>query len=579
MLRITNKFWKILSRKQKLQIIPMILMMLVGGIMESMSVSLILPLISAVMSTEEWNSAWYAQIICNVFNISSQTSYIKLLLVILISLFIFKNLYILFEYFVQYTFILNGRYAIQKKLMEIYMYKPYKFFLNASTGEILRIVANDTGQAFNLLKMLLSFYTELIVGIILALTVFFVSPSIAVLLGITLGIELLVISMIIKPLMRCMGDKQRAEGALANKWFLQAFNGIKSIKVENKEDYFCNKYIQHVKVLFDTDKKSQILSNTPRLIIEACTMTVVFIFIGSMIEAGISLENIVPQLSAFAVAAIRLLPSVNRISVTINEAPFSEGGLDNLINTLRSENECEHKVERVQSENNKRVEFNRDIRLRNVTFSYDDGEKKIFDSANLIIEKGQSIGLVGVSGSGKTTAVDIILGLLKPQEGIVEVDDINIGNNIVSWRNHLSYIPQQIFLMDDTIMGNIALGMCESDIDEQAVWKALREAQLEDFVLSLPEGINTYVGEQGVRLSGGQRQRIGIARALYHNPELIIFDEATSALDGETEAAIMDSIDSLRGKKTLIIIAHRLSTIEKCDIVYTVKDGKFIINN
>lgn len=574
MVNITKKFWVILSKRQKIQIIPLIIMMLFGGIMESLSVSLILPLISAIMSSNNWNSTWYSNIICNIFNVSSQKQYIEVLLILLIIIFIVKNLYLLFEYYVQFAYIANGRYQMQKRLMEIYMYKPYNFFLGASTGEILRIVANDTGQAFNLLKMVLSFYTEIIVGIILAVTVFFVSPSIAILIGVTLGIEFLIISNKIKPIMREMGERQRNEGALANKWFLQAFNGIKSIKVENKEEYFCNNYNEHAKVLFESDKMSQMLSNVPRLFIEACTMTVVFCFILVMIEVGVPMQNIVPQLSAFAVAAIRLLPSVNRISSSINEAPFSEGGLDNLIKTIQTENECEHlKI----SENTSAFDpiiFKNSIELRKIEFSYSTNAKKIIDNANMIIYKGQSVGIIGTSGAGKTTVVDIILGLLRPQVGVVEVDGVNIKNNIVSWRSHLAYIPQHIFLMDDTIRKNIAFGEDDKNIDDNAIWEALQEAQMDEFVKSLPDGINTYVGEQGVRLSGGQRQRIGIARALYHRPDLLIFDEATSALDSETELAIMASINSLKGKKTMIIIAHRLSTIQNCDVVYEVKNGK-----
>lgn len=579
MLRISKKFWEILSQKQKMQIIPLIVMMLVGGLMESLSVSLILPLISAIMASEEWSSAWYAQIICTMFNISTQKEYIKILLLILIGVFIVKNMYLLFEYYVQYTFILNGRYNIQKNLMEIFMHKSYNFFLNASTGEILRIVANDTGQAFNLLKTVLSFYTELIVGVVLAITVFIVSPSIAMLLGVSIAIEMFIIAKMIKPLMKRMGDRQRAEGALANKWFLQAYNGIKSIKVENREDYFCENYSKHVKILLDADKKSQILSNMPRLIIEACTMTIVFSFIGIMIDTGMPLENIIPQLSAIAVAAMRLLPSVNRISAAINDVPFSEGGLDNLIKTMHSEDERGNESKLQMETFSPEISFNENIALEKVVFSYDGTDKKILDNADLVITKGQSIGVVGVSGAGKTTAIDIILGLLKPQAGAVFVDGNNIETSIISWRKHISYIPQQIFLMDDTIRGNIAFGQKIEDIDDEAIWEALKEAQLDEFVGSLPEGLDTYVGEQGVRISGGQRQRIGIARALYRNPDIIVFDEATSALDGETEKAIMESIERLKGKKTLIIIAHRLSTIENCDIVYAVKDGKFKVRN
>lgn len=299
------------------------------------------------------------------------------------------------------------------------------------------------------------------------------------------------------------------------------------------------------------------------------------------VETGMDVASLVPQLSAFMVAAVRLLPSVNRITGYMNGIPFQEGGLDNVIHTLNTEDlSYKHSVELDKMDNEEKeqiiqnMSFKDRIQFKDISFSYDDNSSKIFDHANFEILKGQSIGLVGTSGAGKTTAVDIILGLLKPTSGQVLVDNVNIEENLPGWLFSLAYIPQSIFLMDDTIGANVAFGTESNERTEEQIWKALREAQMEDFVRSLPEGIDTIVGEQGIRLSGGQRQRIGIARALYNEPDILFFDEATSALDNETEAAIMESINYLKGKRTLVIIAHRLTTIENCDVVFRVADGK-----
>ena len=280
---------------------------------------------------------------------------------------------------------------------------------------------------------------------------------------------------------------------------------------------------------------------------------------------------LIPSLSAFAMAAIKLLPNINRIVAATNQISFLEPALDSIIKTLKEfQNES---VE--ESVCIKEISVQRDIELHNITFHYPDSNKLILNHANMKIQVGHSVGIIGPSGAGKTTAVDIILGLLKPQEGQILVDGENVLENKEAWLKHVGYIPQTIFMLDATIRENIIFGN-DVENDEVRLWNALEDAQLADFVRSLPDGLETAIGERGVRLSGGQRQRIGIARALYRNPDVLIFDEATSALDNDTEEAIMEAINALHGKKTMIIIAHRLSTIRECDSVFQVEDGKIM---
>ncbi len=295
-----------------------------------------------------------------------------------------------------------------------------------------------------------------------------------------------------------------------------------------------------------------------------------------MVLWGSELETLVPQLSAFAVAAIRLLPSVNRISTSVNQIPFFEGGLDNIIGVIDKGVLKKINIEDTDFDREivQDITFNHNIEFRNVTFRYSQNTKKVLEHADFEIKTGESVGIIGPSGSGKTTTIDIMLGLLFPSDGNVLVDGVDIHENISGWLSHVAYIPQSIFLMDDTIRANVAFGIPDGKVSDTKVMHALKEAQLEEFIKELPDGIATTIGEQGVRLSGGQRQRIGIARALYNNPDILFLDEATSALDNETEAAIMDSIEHLKGTKTLLIIAHRLSTIENCDVVYRVESGE-----
>lgn len=575
MIRATKKIISILTSKQKRGMIIIALMMLLGGVLESISVSLILPLVEAVMNETNWMDKSYAKLICNSFHITSQTTYVIVLLVMLILIFILKNAYLLLEYYVQFGFIARSRYNLQHSLMHSYLHKPYDYFLYASSGTIIRIVTNDTSQTFTLLTQLLTFYTEIVVAFILGLTILIISPKMALGLIVILLLELLVITKVIKPVLSRMGNTQRAEGAKANKWLLQSINGIKSVKVAHKEDFFENKYAQHADISVDMDRKNQTLQNLPRLVIEAFTVAAVLLWILIMLLTGTGLIELIPVLSAFVVAAVRILPSVNRITNAMNQIVFFEGGLDNVIEVLNGEKVLETQEMEIEKADID-ISFDSSIDFQNVTFSYTEEGKLIFDDASFSIKPGESVGIVGKSGSGKTTAIDIILGLLKPTKGHVYSDGISIEKNMSSWLSKLAYIPQNIFLMDDTIRTNVTFGEHTSEVDDERVWSALRDAQLDEYVNGLPDGLDAIVGEQGVRLSGGQRQRIGIARALYNNPEILFFDEATSALDNDTESAIMESIENLKGKKTLVIIAHRLTTIENCDVVYRIEDGKVI---
>lgn len=575
MIKTTRKIFRLLSGKQKRDAVVLAVLMFLGGIMESLSVAMILPLVSAVMDSSDWNQSWYASIICELLSIDRHRDYIIALIVLLIIVFVVKNLFLLFEYNAQYLYITRGRVQIQADLMHKYMHKDYTFFLNSNSGEIIRIVTSDTGQVFTLISFVMSYFTEIITCGIIGITVFVVSPDMTVIMAIILLLELFIITKVIKPIMARLGNSQRVEYAMANKWIIQALNGIKSIKVSYKEGFFEENYIIHANKGADVDRKNRLLGDMPRLMIEACTIVSVLIVILIMILNGNEIVSIVPKLSAFMMAAIRLLPSINRISGAINQTSFLEGGLDNILHILDTEGDFRHK-EQEQKKQNDEITFNDELVLDRVSFLYPDTEKKILSSSTLRILPGQSIGIVGASGAGKTTLVDILLGLLQPCSGQVVSDGKDISINMKSWLSNVAYIPQSIFLMDDSIKKNIAFGENEEDVDEEKIWRVIKEAQLLDYVSELEDGVNTMVGEAGVRLSGGQRQRIGIARALYTDAEILFFDEATSALDNETEAAIMDAINGLKGKRTLIIIAHRLSTIQNCDAVYRVEDGKIV---
>ena len=315
------------------------------------------------------------------------------------------------------------------------------------------------------------------------------------------------------------------------------------------------------------------LATVPKYIVEtACICAVLLAILGKMYFGRFGVETFVPQLSAFAVAAMRLLPSVGKMNSYINSIMYCLPSLDLIYHDIKE-------VEGALAEKPKRnpdsemLDFKNSIHIHNVSYRYPNTDVDVLHGVSLDIQRGTTVALIGSSGAGKTTLADVILGLLPPQTGSIKADDWNVYEHMSAWHKLLGYIPQSIYLSDDSIRNNVAFGIKEEEIDDEAVTNALKEAQLYDFVMDLPEGWNTYVGDRGVRLSGGQRQRIGIARALYHDPEILVLDEATSALDNETEQAVMDSIDRLQGQKTILIIAHRLTTIRKADKIYEVHEG------
>jgi ABC-type multidrug transport system fused ATPase/permease subunit len=582
MLRIIKKFGLILSKKQKRKVVFIIFMMLIGALLETMSVSLVVPLVTALMQDDFMDTNRIVNLICGALHIQTSRSFILLVITALIIVFIVKDLFLYLEYYIQTKFTCNNRVTTQKRLMEVYLNRPYEFFLNASSGEIMRVIKSDTAGTFTLLTTVMSFFTEAIVAVMLIIAIVIVDYQMALMIACLLACVMLIIYKVVKPVLRAAGHEYQYNNAVSNKWILQAIEGVKEMKVANKGSFFVEEYSRCAGKAVEAEKKYSVLGNVPRLIIEAVVISGMLGYIGIMVYFGKNIADLLPQISAFAVAAVRLLPCANRMSTAMNSIAYNEPQLDKTIENLRvaesfaEEDRKKEELELVQKPN---ITLQKECGLYQIDYAYPNTENNVLDQADLVIPVGKSVGIIGTSGAGKTTAVDILLGLLQPANGKILSDGTDIRSNYEGWLKHLAYIPQTIYMLDDTIRANVAFGFHKDEIKDDQVWSALEEAQMGEFVRALPDGIYTSIGERGVRLSGGQRQRIGIARALYTDPELLIFDEATSALDNETEMAIMESINSLYGKKTMVIIAHRLTTIQDCDLVYRVEDGKIQLTN
>lgn len=572
-IRIMQKYRIILSHHQKIRVIELVILMIIAGFLEMMSVSLIVPFMDAVMNLEETMDKWYVKLVCNLFGISSHRGFLAFLGIFLALLYIFKNLFLLFQMMIQKKFVYNNMFAAQEKLLEKFLNRPYEFFLKVNSAEVLRIIGNDTAGAFSLLTILLGMFSEIVVSVILIGTVFFIAPEMTAGVAALLLILLLIIMKVVRPILAREGKNYQNALAGLNKWLLQSIEGIKEIKIMRKEKYFKENYSINGWNLMKAQYRNETLSVFPRYMIEGISMSSIFIVISVMVSNGTELQSIIPMLSSVAVASIRLLPSVNRISQNIAAITYQEPMLDKMIANM-NDVDSYRSVTREKGEERKIKTFEREIVMKGISYQYPTGDKLVLNDADMKIEKGLSIGIVGPSGSGKTTSVDLLLGLLKPFNGGVYIDGINIEDDMEGWLSQVGYIPQNIFMLDGSLSENVAFGVTKDEIDESRVWGALRNASLEEFVSSLPEGIHTQMGERGIRLSGGQRQRIGIARALYKDPAILFFDEATSALDNKTEGEIMRSIENLKRSKTIIIIAHRLTTIENCDRVFRVEAGK-----
>lgn len=572
---IFKKFNKVLNKKQKSRVVVLIFMILIGAVLETLGVSMIYPLIETVMMPEVFEQNAMIVWICNVLGYTSAEQFVTFMLLALIFIFIFKNLYLLLLYYVQHSFITNSQYRISRDLLKVYLNRPYEFYLNASTGDIMRTVYSDSTGIFNLLLQCMQFITEFMVAIFLGTYLLIIDPVMTIVMGILLvGITLLS-SAFLKPRISRIGEESRQQQSKMYKTIMQSINSVKDVKVYAKEDAFLGIYRKYGKRYYNLARDHEVLSSVPRLAIEAFSLSGVLAYMAVMMKLGQNVQTMVPQLSAFAVAAVRLLPSASRINTYLANIAYYRPTLDYVYaNVELPKNVDERAAEAKAVTETDKLKFHDCIKVEQLYYKYPNTDKYIFENARMQVPYGKSVGIMGPSGAGKTTVVDIMLGLLRVESGTITCDGVNVLEHYGQWLANIGYISQTINMVDDTIRANIAFGVDVDDIDDARVWQVLEEAQLADFVRNLPNGINTVIGERGVRISGGQRQRVGIARALYHDPEILILDEATSALDNDTEAAIMEAIENFHGRKTMLIIAHRLKTIENCDIIYKVENGK-----
>lgn len=568
------KLFSILTIEQKKQCAFIIFIMIIGALLEAFGIGLILPLLTVIGDENIFVKYPVIKKYTDIFHITSHTVLIVAVSFCLIIVFFIKNVYITWQLKQQINFSLKNQIYYSSMLMQEYLNKPYFFHLNNNTANILRNV-NASGQIIfsNMYVSAFQLLTEIVTAFMIWIMLAYIDPFTAI---VAAGFLILMLYIIIKAFRKKIteqGKIQNLYSAQYLKWVNQGLGAIKETKVLRKEKFFLESFTESYNKYGDAYRVFLFLSQLPRTIIETTVVTGLLLLIIIKILLGTSPAEIVGVLGVLALAAFRLMPSANRIVNLSNNIKFNMPFFNQLYDELIAiKNNGNEKTDHVFSDSNEKLEFNNKLCIENLSFSYNENTL-VLKNINFIVPKGKFVGLVGPSGAGKTTFVDILLGLLQPSGGKITADGINIFKNIRSWQANLAYVPQSIYLIDGTIKENIALGVNAKDTDDELIDKVLHMAELYDFVYGLPDGINTNVGERGVKLSGGQRQRIGIARALYNKPEVLILDEATSALDSETEKNITDTILKLKGQMTIIAIAHRLSTLEQCDFKIKFENG------
>lgn len=578
---LLQKINQIFDKKQKSQLVLLGFMIFIGGFLETLGVSTMIPVVTVLLTPEKVQEYIdkYEVLgnICTAFHITNVNQVAVSLLLFLMAVYVIKNLYLLFLVYRQNTFITQNRNNMISRVMAEFLNRPYEQYLGADIPTVFRITDSDIPQTFALMLAVLSLASEVVVSCLIFLVLLIQNVKMTLFVMFVFGVLTLVIVKVLKPRLNRIGAKNQEIQSRIAKWRIQATYGLKDVKVLNREEFFVRNYYETGKVGANVARNYAVLNNTPRLLIETIFIVSMLGYITIYINGGGDVSEMMTTIATFGVAAIRVLPSVNRINTYITEIAYATPSLNFVYENLQQGMKTDAMLaERKANSQKEKLKLDDKIELNHISFHYPDSDKNIFTDAHMVVLRGKSVGIMGSSGAGKSTIVDILLGLLHAQEGQITCDGVDIFKNYESWLAQIGYIPQSIYLIDESIRENIAFGIDADKIDEKRIWEVLEEAQLKEFIEELPEGLDTTIGDRGIRLSGGQRQRIGIARALYHNPEILVFDEATSALDNETEAAVMEAVNSFHGKKTMVIIAHRLNTIEKCDIIYKVENEKIV---
>lgn len=578
--RMIKQLNYILDSKQKRTCVGVFLSMVISSALELLGVSAIYPFLQMMLSPAQIRDKWYVAWIWWFDEQISDRTVLLLLGVCIIFIYLFKNVFMIVGAYIRVAFAAKFQRELSIKMLSAYMEHPYEYFLNTNSSEVLRGIGSDVVGVHQILLNFFTLVAEVLTIVVLGIFLFMTDPFMTV-GAMTLAFAcLLAIVIGFKDKTKRAGKNARDAIKMKSQYGYQAVTGIKEIMVLDRKQKFIDQYNEAAFLEQKAVTVNGVVEACPDRILEGVCIGGIIGIVCIRIASGVELETFIPILGTFGMAAFKILPSISKIATRINALVYHHLAIQETYHNIKEANEYNKELQRYvldtadfKGNETRDIRFSDEIKVDHVMWKYLNAKDNVLQNTSLTIKKGQSVALIGSSGAGKTTLADIIMGLLKPQSGTVYMDGIDIFTIPHQWARIIGYVPQAVFLIDDTVRSNVAFGLKKDEINDEKVWEALRQAQLKDLVENLPFGLDTIVGERGVKFSGGQRQRIAIARALYENPDILVLDEATSALDNETETAVMESIDALQGSKTLIIVAHRLTTIRNCDVIYEIKDG------
>lgn len=563
--------YQVLSKKSKRVFWAVLFVSTIGMGLEVVGIGMIMPMIEILLRPEmvDENSIWYDILLS--FGEKSNFTFIGLCLVV--CLFILKNLYLAFQVHFHSKFTFDVQVETSSFLFENYLSKPFEFFLVTNSSELLRnTVAEVNSFVGYVMQPLLIIISECMVLLAVVFLLLFVEPFACAFTILFVGLLGWLFNRFTSKRVKDWGNERQKREGMRIQCLQEGFNGIKALKLINNNSFISNDFTQNTRLGSTAGQKQYAMQQMPRLLFETLAVLGLAILVVGLSRES-STQTMLPKLGMIAFGLVRVMPSVARIINSLQSIVYGWPSVLVLQKELGSWNQ-----QKESSKNKEKLEFNESFKLEKISYSYPNADQDSLSNVSIKLLKGNCVGIIGKSGSGKSTIVDIALGLLKPRQGRILLDEKDISGDLnqYSWQKMIGYVPQEIYLSDATLRCNIAFGLESTEVSDERVWKCLEDANLKDLVKSLPDGLDTMMGERGTRLSGGQRQRVGIARALYQNPSLIVFDEATSALDSESEKSIMDTVYKLKKDKTFIIVAHRLSTIENCDVVYKIDNGRVV---
>ena len=579
MLRFPKEYTKLrrlFSRGEKFKIILLFVMMMIAAVLEVAGIGMIPAFVAMVANPQRVLEHETFGVLFQRLGIESARELLIYGGVTLICIFIIKNIYILFFHYVKTRFVYARRYLFSHRLMTAYMQAPYTFYLQRNSSELLRNTSGEVNILINnVLLPVLTLMKEAIMSLSIIIFLLLMEPAISVFVIVVMGGMAGLFLSLTQKRMRKYGRLAQEYRKEMIKTARQAFGGIKDARVTNREAFFINKYKHVAYESSQLQRYKTFLGQIPKPVVETLAVAGIMSIAVVMHLQGRPIANIIPVIALFGVAIVRLLPTVQSMTKLLTDLRYNIYSVNPIYDDLTA---LKKYSEEFKTDRRRKVKttLTDTISIRNLHYHYPNSEEQALNGVSLDIPKGKAIAFVGPSGAGKTTIVDVLLGLLEPQKGEVLVDGKNIFDSISAWQRNIGYIPQFIYLSDDTLRHNIAFGVPDEKIDEERLRCAVEQAQLSELVARLPGELETVIGERGTRLSGGQRQRIGIARALYHNPQVLVMDEATSALDNITEKQIIDSIDALKGERTIVMIAHRLTTVMNCDVLYMMDQGRIV---